>query len=108
LLGDPFHVPLRDIEQLDRWQVIGLYLAPRDKLGCVIGTAQGPVALSGRDAFNHYWRTLNIPQYRIDQLWDMQQVQLKATQTRARARQREIAQKRSEQRAKERKDRRNG
>lgn len=42
LAGEPHFLTIDQIKRLDRWQVIGVHLAPRDENGAVIATGQPP------------------------------------------------------------------
>lgn len=67
LTGEPYHLTLEQIGNLDRWQVRGIYFCPREK-GAVVatGATKKPTLKEG---FYTFWRNKCLPRWRVDHLW---------------------------------------
>lgn len=78
LLGEPHHLTVAEIAALDRWQVIGLYFAPRDEKGQVQATGKAPPRVTYREAFFAYWQDRCLADWRIEDAWAKHQAEEKA------------------------------
>ena len=84
LVGEPHCLRLDEIARLDRWQVIGIYFAPRDDNGAVIGSGGGAGSsalaagrsASPRELFFAHWRRVSSLAFEvIARLWERHQAE---------------------------------
>jgi len=54
---------------------VGIYCAPRDRQGQVLGTGGHPPRLDYRRDFWDFWRAFHVPEHRISELWRRQQAE---------------------------------
>ncbi len=91
LLDDPWRLTPDRIADLDRWQVVALYFAPRDGKGQVAASGRRPPR-GPREQFFEFWQDRCLPEWRIAELWERTVAEHKA---RAAARQQEARRRRS-------------
>lgn len=61
-------MPDNRLAELDRWQAVAVYFAPRDRKGNVVATGRRP-AVSEREEFCRFWRGKALPRWRVERLW---------------------------------------
>jgi len=86
-VADPHRLTLAEIRRLDRWQVLGIYLAPRDERGSVLATGAAQPRVSTREGFARRWRLLGLPAWRVEELWAAEEAKAMRRREESRARQ---------------------